>query len=213
MGSFTDQKYYKVDTSEFVNVGQDLAYNWRLADETVKPLLEYQVTNAESVSQSSLPRVTGMKYLKTYSNSIYYWNDFDIYQDPNAYTDNWDTSGITFETNYGSANSTVARIAWQQFGQQVRLRGRLVLNAGASDFPVNVSTKFLTLPTALYPTKAKYFTVYGGNATADFMCFRIFIPNSAAGDKRIEFCKYGGNGTTAADRYISLNDVKWHIDA
>jgi hypothetical protein len=214
MGSYTEnQKFYLIDGEELVNVEQDINYNLARADERVRPLVEYQITDEPQISSSSLPKDTGFKWYKTYTNAIYsYQANGGIAQDVNASVDTWSVSGISFETGYGSADQGVDRIAYSVYNNFVRFRGRLVLNGGTSDLPANVITDFMTVPNSILPTRNKYITCYGGNAGTDFQMFRIFIPNKTLPDGRIEFMKYGGNGSASTERYLSLNDVFYGLD-
>ncbi|MFE1145205.1 hypothetical protein [Streptomyces rochei] len=209
MGSYTNpQQFYLIDGEELVNVDQDLNYNLARADERVRPLVEYQVTDEASISASTLPKETGFKWYKRNTNSIWVFRDDGfIYQDPNAWVDAWETS-ISFYNSYSSMNLGDDRIAYSAFNGFVHLRGKLVLNGGATDLPANTSVKFMEIPEQYLPIDARYATVYGGNASGgDFQMARIYIPPRAAADKRLEFCKYGGVATQETEKYLSLNDV------
>jgi len=215
MGEYSvPQNFYLIDGSELVNVDQDLNYNLQRADDRVRPLIEYVVTDEPSISASSLPKDTGFKWYKTYTGAIWNYRDGGVFQDTNAQVDTWSVSGLTFETGYGSADQELARIAYStSTGGFVRFRGRLVLNGTASELPVNTTVNFMTVPSSILPVRQKYFTCYGGNAASgDFQCFRIFVPQQGSGDDRIEFIKYGGNASSAAERYLSLNDVFYSLN-
>lgn len=214
MGDYTtNQKYYKPDGDEFVNVEQDLNYNLRRADQRIKPLVEYAITDVPSITSASIPKDTGFKWWKSYTNSVWAQrSDGIIYQDPNAQIDIWSNVGFTWEPGYGPANNDIDNVAATFYNNFARLRGRVVLNGGSSDIPANVVTNFMTLPAHLRPATQKYFTIYGGNATSgDFQIFRLFIPQSGAADPRCEFVKYGG-ASSGIERYISLNDVYYALD-
>ncbi len=215
MGTYTsNQQLYLIDPSELVSVENNLNYNLRRADERIRPLVEYQITDEASISASSLPKDTGFKWYKTYTGGIWNYRDGGIFQDPNAQIDTWSTSSITFEAGYGSSDLDVNRIAYSTSanGNFIRWRGRLVLNSGTSELPANTTTDFMTPPVGVLPLTSKYFTVYGGNSTGDFQCFRIFIPSSGSADKRMEFVKYGGNASSSGERYLSLTDVMYSLD-
>lgn len=214
MGDYTStQKYYLIDPEEFVAVDQDLNYNLRRADSRIKALVEYQVTaEASIVLSTNLEKDTGFKWYKSYTNSIWNYRNNTLSQDVNCQIDTWSPNGITFETGYNSVDQGVDRVAYSSFNNFVRWRGRVRLNSGDA-LPTNTTVDFMTVPTSILPVRAKYFTVYGGNSTGtEFQCFRIFVPASNAGDKRIEFCKYGGNGSANDENYISLNDVFYALD-
>ena len=212
MGTYTaNQRFYQINPTELVDVNQDLNYNLRRADQRVKPLVEYQWTDVESVSQSDVPKDTGFRWYKTYTNSIWNWQDNDIYQDGNGQIAVWQVSGITFESGYGSRDDTIFRIAYAIHDNHCTWRGELAKLDG-SDLPANVSTDVFTPPDSTLPLTSKYITVYGGNATGDFQCGRIFIPAAGSADKRIEFCKYGGNGNSSTEKYLSFNDVAYPLD-
>jgi len=212
MGDYSpNQQFYLTDPSELVDVEQHVNYNFRRADERVRPLVEYQITSLPSISDSDLTKDTGFKWYKTYSNSIYHWRDGAIFQDANATVGAWSFSNIVFASTYTSFNSAEGRIGYMlDDAGIVHWRGKLAFNAGSA-LPANVATKFLVPPSGYSPNRARYFTVYGGDSTGDFQCYRIFIPDSAASDKSFEFCKYGGNGTTTGENYISLNDIHYPL--
>jgi hypothetical protein len=214
MGSYTDpQNFYLINSDELVNVDQDLNYNLQRADDRVRPLVEYVVTDEPSISASSLPKDTGFKWWKTYTGAIFNYLDGSVRQDVNCSVDEWSVTGLTFETGYGSVDQDVNRIAYSvTVDGFVRFRGRLHLTSGG-ELPANTTVNFLTLPSSILPVRQKYFTIYGGNAAAsDFQCFRIFVPQQGSGDDRMEYIKYGGNSASASDRYFSLNDVFYSIN-
>jgi hypothetical protein len=215
MGDYTPtQRFYLPDGDELVNVEQDLNYNWDRADERVKALVEMQRTDEASISVSSIPKDVGYKWFKTYTNSWYFLSaaSTTAITDVNSVVTNWDVAGITFEAGYGSVNLEESRIAYAIQDGFVHLRGRLCLNGTATDLPLNTTVNFMTLPTSAMPARNKYFTVYGGNAGADFQCARLFIPESGAADPRLEFCRYGGVASSAQERYISLNGAYYGLD-
>jgi len=209
MGEYTpNQKFYLIDGSELINVDQDLNYNLSRAETHARPLIEYQMTDEPTIGGSTLPKDVGFKWYKEYTNSIWHYrDDGGIYQDVNAWVDPWNAD-ITFYNGYSSMNLNADRIAYSSFNGFVHLRGKLVLNGGADNLPANTTTKFMTIPDSLLPIDARYFTIWGGNASGgDFQCARVYIPAQGAADKRLEFCKYGGVATQATEKYLSLNDV------
>lgn len=212
MGSYTDnQNFYLIDPSELVSVENDLNYNLRKADERIRPLVEYQVTDEPSIGASTLPKDTGFKWWKSYTGAIWNYRAGLFFQDPNAQVDAWSVSSLAFEAGYGSVNQEGERIAYSIVNGFVRWRGQLHLTSGA-ELPANTVVDFLTPPDAALPDKSRYFFVWGGNATGDFQCFRIFIPAVTSGDKRMEYIKYGGSATNEDNRYISLNDIYYPLD-
>jgi hypothetical protein len=207
VGDYTaTQGFYKPNpVGELVDVEQHLNFNLRRIDERVKPLLEYQITNETSITSSSLPKDTGFKWYKPYSNSLWTWRaDGLIQQDVNSFVDNW-TDATTFLNSYTSYDTT-KRLSYSVFNGFVRWRGKVKLSNDAA-LPTNTTTAFLTPPSATVPTKARYFTVWGGNATSDFQSFRIFIPSTG----NMEFIKYGGNGATSSENYFCMDDVFYPI--
>lgn len=212
MGDYTPtQKFYLIDGTELVNVDQDLNYNFARADTRVKPLVEYQFTDEPSITNSTLTKETGFKWYKTYNNSVWAYRNGVTFEDVNSRISEWAFEGILFQSGYGSANLEEGRIAWSINDGFGILRGRLVLNGGGTDLPLNTTTKFMTLPDAALPVKARYFTVYGGNAGSDFQMARIYIPARTSTDKNLEFCKYGGASTVNSEKYISLNDCYYAL--
>jgi hypothetical protein len=213
MGSYTNpQNFYLIDEDELVNVDNDLNYNLQRADDRVRPLVEYVITAEPSISASTLPKDTGFKWYKSYTNAIWNYRDGAVWQDTNSQVDSWSTSGLTFETGYDSANQEESRIAYSIFNGFVRWRGRLVLTSGG-ELPANTVVDFMTPPDAALPSKSRYFFVHGGNAaSSSFQTFRIFIPAVGNADKRMEYIKYGGSSSSSDQRYISLNDLYYPID-
>lgn len=209
MGDYTPtQKFYLINGEELVNVEQDINYNWRRADERIKPLIEVQKTDLASITNSSVPKSTGYKWFKTYNNSFYYYYNGEPVRDTNSAVASWVVSGISFEPGYGSSNLEESRIAYSIQNGFVNLRGRLVLNGGANELPLNTTVNFMTLPAEARPARDKYFTIYGGNTTTSFQAARLFVPSASSGDPRLEFCKYGGaTSSSSVERYLSLNDV------
>lgn len=210
MGTYTTtQQFYKPDTTELVDVEQQINYNLRRIDERVRPLIEYQMTDVTSISASDLPKDTGFKWWKSYSNSIWHYRDGGIFQDANAANSTWSTIGLTLINSYSSYDNNF-QVSYSSHNGMVRWRGKVSLS-NLGNLPTNTATKFLTPPTGFSPAKERYFTVYGGNSTGDFQCFRIRIPDSSAGDKSFEFIKYGGNGSSSAENYFSLHDVVYPL--
>lgn len=213
MGDYTDtQKFYLINGEELVNVDQDINYNFDRADQRIKPLVEYQVTDVPNLSVATVAKETGFKWYKTFTNSVWNYRNGVLGQDVNSRISEWSISGILFQSGYGSANLEEGRIAWSINDGFATLRGRLVLNGGTIDLPRNTTTKFMTLPDVALPVKARYVTVYGGNAGTDFQMARIYIPARTSSDKNLEFCKYGGVSTVNTEKYISLNDCRYALE-
>lgn len=214
MGNYSpNQNFYLTDPDELVNVEQDLNYNMRLADARVRPLVEYQWTDEPVIGQSDLPKDTGFKWYKSYTNSVWvYREDTGVTQDTNSQIDTWST-GLTWAAGYGPANNNVDNVAITMQNGMVRLRGQVVLNGGASDLPLNVSTNVFEIPVQFKPVDPCYITLYGGNASSgDFQTFRFFVPGAAAGSQFCQFIKYGGTGSSASERFLSLNGVYFTVD-
>lgn len=212
MGSYTDtQRFYLIDPSELVYVEQDLNYNLQKADDIVRPLVEYGYHPDISLTDSDLPRGTGYKYYKAYTNSVYAYRDGTFFQDPNAKIDPWVTTGITYEAGYQDMNTGVDRVAYC-IGTDgwITFRGR-VIATGSAELPLLTATNFLNVPTSILPNHPKYFYVHGGNSTGNFQTFRVFIPAATDAVKKLQFVKYGDNASSAGERYISLNDIRYPL--
>lgn len=215
MGNYSpNQNFYLTDPDELVNVEQDLNYNIRLADARVRPLVEYQWTDAPNIGQSDLPKDTGFKWYKARTNTIWaYTERGSVTQDPNSQVNNWRTDFV-WAAGYGPLNNNIDSVAATVYNGMVRLRGMVVLNGGATDLPVNTSTNVFELPVALKPVDPQYFTIYGGNAASgDYQVFRFFVPGAAAGNQNCQFHKYGGTASGATERFLSLNNVFYTLDA
>jgi len=214
MGTYTpNEKFYLIDPSELVNVEQDINYNWERVDGVMRPLVEYAFTDVPGITVSSLPKQQGYKYYKTYSNAIWIGrgSGIDIYQDPNAKVENWDDTGLVFASGYASADTGEGKIRYSVFNNFVKFRGRLVAANGA-ELPANVTTRFMEIPAAIRPSKARYLTVWGGNSNGDFQCARIYVPPANATSWNMEFVKYGGNASSAGERYLNLGSIEYPLD-
>lgn len=213
MGGYTpNQKFYTVSPSELVDVDQHVNYNFRRADERVCPLVGYQYTTISDITGSNLLKEPGFKWYKRYSNAV--WNCTStnvLQQDPNSLVNAWTSSGVSYPSGYTDMNQFEAKVGWSSYNGVIRWRGRVILS-GAVAFPANVSTNFLIPPSAARPLKAKYFTVWGGNSSGDFQCFRIIVPASSSSDASFQYIKYGGNGTGPTENFIPLHDIKYSLD-
>lgn len=214
-GSTAHMGFNRIDDTDLVEVERDINYNFKRADTYIKPLIEYQLTDVSSIANSDIPKDVGFKYYKWFTNSI--WSvrvagSNVIYQDINSQVSTWTTQFGTFEPGYGSLDLISNRIAVSVFNGWVTWRGKLALNAGGSVLPAYSVINFLTVNADLLPTRARYFTVGGGKATGEQQVGRIFIPNVGSADHRMEFTKYGGAPATVADRYLSLNTIRYPLD-
>lgn len=215
MGSYTDpQRFYLIDPDEIVNVDNDLNYNIQRADERVRPLVEYAVTDVASISSADIPKDTGFKWYKTFTGGI--WSSRDaagnLAQDPNSYIDTWSTLSLIFDSAYVSGDDE-HRVSYSvSTDNWVTFRGRVSRTDG-EELPANTTVDFLTPPVSILPNKNRYFFVHGGNAvTGDFQVFRVFIPASTNADLRMEFIKYGGNADTVGERFFTLNDITYPLN-
>lgn len=217
MGSYTpNRKYYLIDPSQFVNVEQDINFNFKKYDEEAPYLLTYRATDSSYITGDHYLGA-GYKFFKRKTNSVWVSrvDGGPIYQDVNATVQSWSTTGFTFETGYGSMDQNENRISYHvdSYTKQVTWRGRLVLNGGSSSLPLNVSTKFMSVDPSILPSVAKYFTVYGGNVSNDYLIARIYVPASNSTDLRVEFCCYGATPQPAGERFINLSTVSYPLEA
>lgn len=216
-GSTPHLGFNTLEDTDLVEVEPDINYNFRRADSWIKPLIEYQMTDEESITGSDLPREIGFKYYKWYSNSLWSARSSGattVYQDPNTTVSTWSTSFGSFVSGYSSQDELENKVAVNVFNGWVTWRGRVVLNGGSSVLPSHVVSNFITLNSDLIPTRARYFTVGAGDAAAaaDPQVFRVFIPPASSSDKRMEFIKYGGAAATVADRYVCLNTIRYPLN-
>lgn len=212
MGSLSpNQKFWLIGQNDLVNVEQDLNYNLERVDYRMRTLVEYMKTDVASITAtSSMVKEPGMKWYKTFSNSIWYCHDnTGIYQDPNAQVDTWNTD-ITFESGFSSLDTSTNRIGYSIFGGLVRLRGKLI-RTGLAAFTKNIATDVFTLPASARPDESRYFFVHMGEGLTQFQVARIFIPSSSSGDLRCECMIYGQDGQVSGNNYISLNDIYYPI--
>lgn len=220
MGSYTDsQKFYLIDPSELVNVESDINYNFRRMDTRLRNLVDYKVTDVSNITNSTLEKEVGYKWYKTASNSIWNWhkrastNTSEPFQDPNAVVQTWSSSVGTFVTGYGSLNQESDRIGYSIFNGWVQWRGKLVLNGGASELPLNVGTSFLTPPTNLMPNRTRYFLCSGGySVVGDYQIARIVVPSPTDSVTRMSFTRWGSNGGNNLNRFINLNDLRYPLN-
>lgn len=212
MGSYTAQQgFYVIDPSELVNVETDLHFNLDRADQRVKPLVEYQATDEVSISNSTtLLKETGFKWYKTRSGSVWSYRDNTTWQDGNTVVESWSTSGISFEAGYGSFDLGINRTAYCVVDNEVHFRGR-VIATGQAELPLNTVVNFLNVPVSILPNTSRYFFVSGGDATGNYQAARVFVPSATDADKRLEFTMYGGTSVGPDDRYVSLNDIRYHL--
>lgn len=212
MGDYSpNQKFWLIGENDLVNVEQDLNYNLNRVDYRMRTLVEYMKTDVASISATpSMVKEPGMKWYKTFSNSIWYCHDnTGIYQDPNAQVDTWNTN-VTFEAGFSSLDTSTNRIGYSVFGGLVRLRGKLI-RTGMAAFVKNTATNVFTLPAAAKPDEARYFHVHMGSGLTQFQCARFFIPAAASGDQRCEVLVYGQDGAPSDNNFVSLNDVYYPI--
>lgn len=213
MGDYTDtQKFYLINPTEFVNVEQDLNYNLRLADLRVRALVNYTKTDVQSISASDIVKDVGFKWWKRYSNSLWVYSSGNIRQDVNSVVPTWNTTGFSFEAGYGSINLEKDRTGWVKDSMGfVRWRGKIGLSNGNA-LPANTTVRLMTVTDlTMLPSRGKYFFVGGGDDTAS-QTARIFITANNSGDPRIEYFKMGGNGSSAGERYLSLNEIWYPTD-
>lgn len=217
MSGYTDnQGFYQIGGSELVSVENNLNYNLRRADERVKALVEYQVTDVPSILNAGIPVDIGYKFYKTYTNAI--WNyrrnsvtgSLGVFQDGNAAVDSWTFNVGTFEPGWGSQDFGDNRIGYSIFNGFVRWRGRLALTNGG-EIAANTTFNFLTAPAETRPERARYAFCYGGESISSYQTARVLIAAAGAADLRMEFVKYGGNSLSPSDRYINLNGLQYPL--
>lgn len=210
MGTYTsNQNFYLIGTSDFIDVDTDLNYNWDRADERIRGLVEYQRTDAASISVANLPREVGYKFYKTYTNSL--WNcqasDGSIYQDPNAQVDSWSNSGISYSTGYTSDTATDGAVSYSSFNGWVHLRGRILHNSGAA-FPTYTGTQFMTLPASVTPTGTRDICVSGGDDPTNYQYFQIAIDTTG----KCWFTLMGATTPVANQNFLPLNEIMFPIN-
>jgi hypothetical protein len=217
MGGYTDnQKFYLIGGSELVSVENNLNYNLRRADERVKALVEYQITDVPSITNSGASVDVGYKWYKQYTNALYNYRLDRIsgapgfWQDANAQVDSWTSSVGPFEPNYGSQDLGDNRIGYSIFNGFVRWRGRLSLTSGG-ELPANTLINFLTPPTETRPERDRHFFVCGGDSATNFQTFYVLVPAAGSANLRMRFVKYGGNAKDSSNRYISLNSIQYPL--
>lgn len=212
MGNYSpNQDFWLIGENDLVNVEQDLNYNLNRVDYRERTLVEYMKTDVASISATaSMVKEPGMKWYKTFSNSIWYCHDnTGIYQDPNAAVDSWSTD-VTFEAGFSSLDSSSNRIGYSIHGGLVRLRGKLI-RTGFAAFTKNASTDVFTLPVAARPDESRYFHIHGGSGLTQFQSARLFIPAAGNADVRCEILVYGQDGAPSDNNFLSLNDVYYPI--
>lgn len=211
MGEYTpQQKFYLIDPSEFVNVENDINYNYRWTDKIIKPLISYQVTDVQSITDANLDRGNGYKWYKTYNNTVWNWNTNAIHQDGNAYVPPWSNIGVSIVSGYEVVPEYFPEYSVDYTGW-VEWRGR-IRPTGTTQLPKNANINFLTIPASVQPIRSKYFFVSGGDSTSNFQGGRLFVPSPTENDPRMEFCLYGGNGTSNDSRYIDLSCLRYPLD-
>jgi hypothetical protein len=218
MGSYTDpEKFYLIDPNELVSVDSDINYNLLRADTRLKALAEYQVTDVTSISNSEILLERGFKYYKTYSNSIWNYhalpdNSENLFQDPNSPVESWRVDFGSFVSGYGSQDQGTNKIAYSIMDGWVHFRGHLVFNNGTSELPANSGYNFINLSENLIPEANRFFMLSGGRAIpGGIQIFRVVAAGSSDGGSKLSFTKYGNNAIDAANRYLSLNGLRYPL--
>jgi hypothetical protein len=216
MGSYTPQlKFYKPDSTEFIDVETQLNANWDIADNAVKHLMEYEYTTAQT------PEIVGAlnwsRFYKTYSNSIqgYYRPGAFFYQDPGSYVNTWDSAAGFWQNSYVEdpeypmfvrvietpAYTTTKTVEWC---------GALWL--GGTNLPVNTDVTIAaagSVPAKYRPTTAKYFTVSAGNSNTNYSIARIAIFTDGA----VQYKRYGDAAVAnSSEARLEFTGIRYNLE-
>ncbi|MFE1915016.1 hypothetical protein [Streptomyces anandii] len=218
MGSFTTNlKFYKPASTEFVNVETHMNNNWKLADKSVRRLLEYEFVsdNNPDIYQA----VERSRYYKQYSNSVmaYFPSQGYFYQDPYAYVAGWNKAGSLITPPYSEHPDfpvawRIVRDAISPTTAEIEWTGAIW--QGGSALPLNTNVAgVLFLPAITIPTTSKYFHQAAGNASSNFSTARVGIFSGTAGTADLQFKRYGAaSGNTSDENRIELTGIKYCVE-
>lgn len=222
MGTYsTNFKLYKPDSSEGVNVDQQLNGNLDIADFNAKGLLEYEKYTSQVIGIDSATlgtRKAGHRFYKTATNSL--WVSTGPAgvpsQDVNANVDTWHDASNLISTTSGTWQQYTGqpcgyRTTTQNGNTTVEWNGRLWLGGTALTAKNNYAP-VLDLSVAFHnvtPVVNKYFFVYGGNTTSGYATCRIIFVTTST----MEVYKMGtGTATSSSENYVDLGGVSYNVE-
>jgi hypothetical protein len=208
-------KFYKPDSSEFIDPEVQLNRNWDIADPALKRLLEYEYTT------TSVPNVVNSvdraRFYKTYSNSFmaYFKSGNFFYQDPNAFVSTWVSAKSLLQPGW------IEHPDMPLFYRQVKKTGGSITTIewiGAfqnnSQVTIDVNTNMTVMdvdkiPVGIRPVTAKYFTAWGGNTSSNYSIARLFFGSNGT----LEMKRYGSNPSSpGTENRIELTGVKYNVE-
>lgn len=218
MGSLTTNlKFYKPDPTEFIDVDVQLNGNWKIADTSVKRLMEYEYTTAQNPDIST--SVDRARFYKTYSNSFVSWfkNPNFFYQDPTAFVSTWVTLKPYLDGALQFADNPDFPLAYRMIRKasspvtsEVELTGSIW--KGGDPLELNINVTFANaIPAEMRPTVSKYFTVSAGNTSANFSAARIFVGS----DGTLQYKRYGvdpSNPALSGENRVELTGIKYNVE-
>lgn len=220
MGTYTPNlRFYKPDPTEFVDVEAQLNRNWKIADKSVKRLLEYEFSTTQNPDVDGDPSMRS-RFYKLYSNSVQtYFSAGPIWwQDPYAHVDTWISAKSYLQLGWLEHPDfpLVYRIVDSGIGtKQIEWAGA-VITQYPNPVTIDVNTNMtvidgagVALPSTIRPTVSKYFTVNAGNTSSNYSIARLFF-NSNGG---VEIKRYGADPTNPGDENrIEFTGVKYNVE-
>ena len=214
MGTSTTYfRFYKPNASELVDAETDVAQNLRYFDKIAKGMFEYQNTDVSSIS-SLIPesdKLSGARYYKTYSNSIYFINSsLDTQQDPVTNSDFIDATQYLvngFNAIPGGFPAYKLTGNSSNVSQLVEFSGEIRLNNYDAMTPNTSYTPF-SLPSSIWPATAHYFELSAGNSSTNYAWGRMAVNTSGS----MTFVRFGdtfSNGSV--ENKISLSGIRYFL--
>jgi hypothetical protein len=212
VGSLTSTlKFYKPAATEFIDPDVQLNRNWNLADPATRRLLEYEYTNLQTPPTDGI--LPGSKFYKPYSNSIVYWDGAVFPQgDNNAFVSSWVRAGSFLQP--GMEEHPDYPIAYRIIKNpstaitEVEWSGALWNDGNTMTLNGNV-TNVLALPLNTVPAVSKYFTIWGGNTTANYCIGRMGF---FTGSNDLQYKRYGQDPPFGDECRLELTGISYSLE-
>lgn len=217
MGSYTpNQKLWKPDETDLVDVERDIEYNWNRLDDRTKKIFEWTASD-EPVLTGNVPMENNFKYLKRETNSKWVsWFDPStqqqvLKQDATQFVPGW----VLITPSAGWVNGTTTTRLMVQFtgpatagGENLISYRGIIRRNPAAELQIKTDTTVATGISALYrPAVDREVVFMGGDATAGMVASGM-LRFTATGE--IHFFKYGtAQGGLSGEWIIPFNSVSF----
>src|SRR5688572_16892397 len=180
MGSLTTTfEFYKPDPEEAVDPETQLNRFLREVDKLAKHMLEYGITDVESISDDpAIEKRDGYRWFKFFSNSFWYYLNGDTHQDAYAHVDNWVSLVPYLHADYEAVEDQPPLYSIESSTGAttiVHMQGAVVRSDGASIVTNTTFNLFTAMPSDIRPTVNKYFMLEAGNTVAQYSIARALI--------------------------------------